>query len=475
MVEKGGSVLVTTDGAALTRESQLGGDFRLGADLVRVAALQTEKETGDGTSTTVLLTSALMRGIEKLSVASDWDPVRVTEELRAATLDVEAYLRSLSRPASPSTLHRVAEMAAHGETEIAEKVVQAVLQVGEEGSVSISPHEGTGLVLEHREGLSLEQGWASFGMCPPGASERDMDGPLVAVFRQVLRRTEDVSGAMEQASQWPGRGLVIFSPGIQGDALSTVLLNDQKKVISCVAVEYRGSPRDLSDWIDDIATVTNATVVDPQTGRTPKNFESSWLGYARRILLTRDRTTLISYMDEDIIQAIDLRASALKARAEASSHPYDRDRLSERAAALDGGLVTLKVGGRTKQEAQDRRSRTEDALLAVQSALKGGVIPGAGISYLKARFQVPNTEGGKILSHALSEPFLILAERAGKEPLVELLKAGERTLDPEIVDPVEVGCSALRNAVSVAVQIALCGGVVKGKTVGGAIPRRSVR
>lgn len=484
MVAKNGSVLVTTDGAALTRESQLGGKRRLGATLVRTAALKTEAEVGDGTSTTVLLTSALLREIGKLAVAPDWDPVRVVQEIRSAAEIADASISKLSAPPDEESLSRIAHMASHEDPLVAEKVVEAVLGVGEQGSVVIAAHEGTGIVLEQKEGLLLRSGWVSYAMAPEGANEREMDGPLVAVFRRPLRKSEDVAAAMEAATQWPGRGLLIFAPSVSGEALATILVNDKKGVLSCVAVDYSGSPGDLLDWLEDLTTVTNSTLVDPDAGRPADQFKGSWLGYARRATISKDRTLLVSYMDEEILSAIDRRVSSLRARAESSEYPFERDQLTERASTLDGGLATLRVGGLTKQEAQDRRSRVEDALRAAETALRGGIVPGAGRTYFAASFDLPETVGASILRSGLRSIFGSLAKRAGEEAPVligqaearlskdttgwlgyDLVKKNWRDLRkaPKIVDPTEVVRSSVRNAVSVACQIALCGGVLIAK------------
>jgi len=481
MVQKAGSVLVTTDGAALTRESQLAGAKRLGATLVRSAAIKTEEQVGDGTSTTVLLVDALVRQIGVRACVHDWEPVRVVAQIRAAHEIAEQQILHMSQPSDRVSLDRVALMASHEDPIIASKVVEAVLAVGEEGSVVISPYEGTGIVLEQKEGLYLNQGWASSGMAPSEGQEREMDGPLVVVFRHILRRVTDIAPAMEQASQWPGRGLVVFAPRVQGDALKTLLVNNKNGVLSCAAVEYSGSPADLMDWLEDLTTVTNATLVDPDTGMDPAKFESPWLGYARRITITKDHTLVISYLDEDILKKIDQRVLQLRARAESSSYPFEKDRLTERASALDGGLCTLRVGGLTKQEGQDRRSRVEDALRAVQTCLRGGVVPGAGLAFFRAALWLPQDEGGAILGVALRSILGALAARSGAEPAVVVAQGFEVALydpegwfgydpvlgdwrdfrdSPKVVDPTEVALAALRNAVSVACQIALCGGVL---------------
>jgi chaperonin GroEL len=483
MIEKAGSVLVTTDGAALTRETQLDGAKRLGATLIRSAAIKTDEQVGDGTSTTVILADALIREIGKRACVHGWDPVCTVAQIREAHLEAEGQIQHMSRLADRECLDRIALMASHEDPLIAEKVVEAVLAVGEGGSVVISPYEGTGIVLEQKAGLYLNQGWTSFDMAPAdGSTEREMDGPLVAVFRQGLRRVGDIATAMEQASQWPGRGLVVFAPSIQGDALKTLLVNDKKGVLSCVGVEYSGSSADLDDWLEDISAVTNSMIVDTGTGMSPEKFEGSWLGSARRVTLTREHTLVVSYLDGDIPQKIDLRVAQLRARAEVSPYPYEKAKLTERASAIDGGLCTLRIGGLTKQEGQDRRSRVEDALKAVQTCLRGGVVPGAGYALFRACVWLPQTEGGVILDRALMSVLGTLASRAGAEPQTVFREGMEVTLydpdgwygwdpllgdwrdfwvtAPRIVDPTEVVLAALRNAVSVACQIALCGVVL---------------
>lgn len=475
LVEKAGSVLATTDGAALTQESQLGGSYRLGARMVREAALKTEKEAGDGTSTTVLVTSALLRELGKCAADPDWDPVRIVREIREAARAADQYLENSSVEATEEVLRRVALMAAHGEEIVSERVLEAVLEVGEEGSVVMAPYEGTSILLERKEGLVLDSGWVSRELSPSDSTERGMDGPLVAVFGSPLRKMEDVTAAMEEASQWPGRGLIVFAPSIQGTALATLVLNNQKGVLPGMAVGFVGSPKDLRDWLEDISAVTRASIVDWEKGMDPRKFSSEWLGYARKAVVSRDRTILVSYEEDEVLASIDSRARELRTRAEKTEFPYEKDRLLERAGALDGGFCTLKVGGVTKQEGQDRRSRIEDALRAVQSALRGGVVPGAGKGMGDAARSLPDTEGARVLAKGLREPLRVLALRSKKEPEVILSRGipegwvgwdpvsdtvRDFSESPVVADPTEVLRSALRNAVSVACTIALSGVVL---------------
>ena len=483
LIEKRGVPFATTDGVSVLREAQLSDRRRIGLALIREAARETEMRTGDGTTSTALVASALSGLLLKRLAEAGADPQRLVAEVRAASSLAVERLYGFAEDADQEDLSAIALSASHGDRELADRVIEAVLTVGEEGNITLVAHEGTGIVLEHREGMTVPQGWASFELGPrSGESEREIEGPLVIVSAAPLRDMDDVVPMMESATQWPGRGLVVFASQVSGEALATMATNDRGGVLPCVAVEYDGSPRDLRGWLDDLATVTNATVLDPVAGTGPDTFCDEYLGYARKVIVSRSTTTVYSYMDDKIVARIDSQAARLKAEAEASPYPYERDRLKERAAALDGGLCLIKVGGYTKQEAQDRRGKAEDTVQAVQQALRGGVVPGAGWALFLASTYLPDTEGGKILAEALREPLRVLAVRAGLEPAGTLDIARQIAFDahspwlgldpvkrdwrnlrdaPVIVDAKEVLLATVTNAVSVACQIALVGGIIK--------------
>jgi len=482
LIEKRGAPFATTDGVSVLREAQLFDSRRIGLALIREAARETEMKTGDGTTSTALVASALSRLLLKRLAEAGSDPQRLVAEVREASSLAVERLYGFAEDADQEDLNAIALSSSHGDRELADRVIEAVLTVGEEGNITLAAHEGTGVVLEHREGKTVPQGWASFELGPrSGESEREIEGPLVIVSAAPLRTLDDVVPMMESATQWPGRGLVVFAAQVSGEALATMATNDRGGVLPCVAIEYDGSPRDLRGWLDDLATVTNATVLDPVAGTGPGEFRDEYLGYARKVVVKRNETTVYSYMDDEIVARIDAQAARLKAEAESCPYPYERDRLKERAAALDGGLCLIKVGGYTKQEAQDRRGKAEDTVQAVQQALRGGVVPGAGWASFLASTYLPDTEGGKILAQALREPLRVLARNAHLEPEATLDLAlriahegnpiwmgldpvakdwRDLRTSPRVPDAVEVVVAVVSNAVSVACQIALLGGGV---------------
>jgi chaperonin GroEL len=483
LIEKQGVPFATTDGVSVLREAQLGDKRRIGLALVREAARETESLTGDGTTTTVLMTSSLSSALIRRIAEAGSNPPQIVREVQEASKIAVERIALLSEEATQVDLAAIALSASHGDQEISDRVVEAVMTVGEEGAITLAAYEGTGVVLEYREGMEVPQGWASYEMAPrDGASERELEGPFVVVSLAPLKTMGDVVPMMESATQWPGRGLVVFAPQIYGEALATMVTNDRGGVLPCIAVEHGGSPRDLRGWAEDLATVTNATVLDPVADMGPGSFRDEYLGYARKVTVARGKTAVFSYLDDDIAKRIDAAVVRLRAESDDCPYPYERDRLKERLAALDGGLCVLKVGGFTKQEAQNRRGKAEDAVQAVQQALRGGVVPGAGWALFLASTYLPDTVGGKILAKALREPLRTLATQAGLEPAGTLLTAKQIAFDshspwlgldpvardwrnlrdsPVIVDAKEVLLAAVTNAVSVACQVALVGGVIK--------------
>ena len=465
-VNKPGGVLVSTDGASLARELRFHGMGRLGSSMVRTASSKVDEETGDGTTTTILLTGALLSTALDFYSPRTWNPVELSREIQAYLPAVEDCLGIMARTPTDAILRRVAEMSSHGDQLVSSQVVNAVTKVGENGTVLIRAGDGVGIETEYREGLVLDVGWAAHAMGRGDGTPREMEGPLVAVVDHPLYAFEDVRSLLEEASQWPGRGLVVFCPKLGGEALATLLLNDAKGIIPCTAVTYtHPSPYATLDWLEDIAVLTDAHTVGKVRGDNHREFQAAWLGSARRVTVGKHETTLIGYPDSE--NRVGKRVGELRTRGNNTSSDYDRDRYLERAAALDGGLCILHVGGYTKGEAQDRRSRVEDALHAVLSTLKTGVLPGAGraLHFVSTMPELQETHGGQVLARALEEPLRVLATRSGTsystldipsdDPWTGWCPVRHRVTDfwssPEVVDPLGVVLSSLRAAVSVAV------------------------
>lgn len=474
-VDKNGRVLVTTDGSSLAREVRFQGLERLGVSLVRSATSLVDGSSGDGTSTTILLANAIVQAALDYYTPRTWDPVSIVRELRDYLPAVESLITDMARTPDEGVLRRVALMASHGDELVSTTVVDAILRVGETGTVLLQPGDGVGIETDYREGIVLDTGWATHSMAKGNGGCRVFDGPMVAVVNEPLLTFNDVQTLMEEASQWPGRGLVIFCPKLTGDALTTLVLNDSKDVLPCIAITYLNpSTHGTLDWLEDIAAVTNAHTVDRCAGDDVRTFKSEWLGSARKITVEKHKTEILSYPDADV--RIGERVTELLQRADSTTSDYDRDRYRERAGAMDGGLCVLKVGGYTNTEAVERRSRVEDTLHAVRETLKGGVVPGGGrtLHYVSIQDELCNSISGSVLSRALEEPLRVLCARSG----VPFGTLGDLSEDPwvgwcpvrgsvenfwdgdSVVDPLGVVLGSLRAAVSVACEVILTGVVL---------------
>lgn len=479
-ISKLGTVVVTMDGSSIAQECQFKDLRRLGASLLRSASSATDKDVGDGSTTTILLAESILS--HSLTYTHKWDPVSIRDEIISAASVVRDSIRDSTVTGTRDDVLRVGEMASHGDLAIANTLFEAIQYVGESGTILLTKGDRVDPTVEKQPGVVLGGGWVS-DIFSNDSPERILEGPLVAIFATPLWEFEDVRSLAEESSQWPGRGLVIFAPKIGGQALATLGLNNKKGVLSSVVIGYKGKPHEFREWSEDLASITNGVVVDTSCGMDHKKFDPQWLGSARRITVTRDKTTIQAYEEEVFQQRRSQRIAQLEAYRKnlPDEYAYDRDRVLERIGALDGGLCRVGVGGMTESEAQDRRSRAEDALQAMKSCLGGGVAPGAGMAFLAASYRLPDTLGGLVLSEALREPLKVLVRRAGGEVGVVMTEAG-RVLQsdpsgwtgwdpttkawrnfrdqPRVVDSTKVLLRAFDSAISVACQILSTGSVL---------------
>jgi chaperonin GroEL len=464
MVSRGGKPLVTTDGSALSRELRVRGLDRVGIALSRVAATKVDDLVGDGTTTTLLLASALVDAALDTYSSRDWNPVLMVRDLEGLVPLVVEMVEAMSVPPGVDFLKEVARMTSHGDDLVAEVVTEAVQRVGENGTILVYAGEGVGIEVENRDGLVLDVGWSAhfFGRMNNWAPYV-LEGPMVAVVDGKLSSFNDIQTLLEKGSSIQGRNLVLFCRDLVDGAMETVAYNFGEA--QCLAVAFRGP--DGEGHLGDVAAVTGAHIVDARRGDDLKHFQREWLGSARKITVEKDRTEILSY--PDVEEGVAARVRELLRLAETSPHTYDQDRYKERAAALDGGLCILKVGGYTESEARERRSRVEDTLRATQEVLRSGVVPGAGraLHFVSQQPSLTMTPGGRVLKRTLEEPLRVLARKSGvsfgtlsvpdDSPWIGWCPVrGELEnfrQPPYVVDPTGVVVNALKAAVSVAVEV----------------------
>lgn len=475
LIERFAGIVPTKDGATVVREA---GDLRArqnaAIQVIQEACIAVEQRAGDGTSTTALLATEILRHGLKMTVAG-FCPMQLNSELqKAARTAVDFIYEVADRDLTEDQILRIAAGASKGDEKISEAVMKAVMEIGENGNVLVQEGQGVDIEIEFREGVVIDKGYS-----PPYAREHEheVEGCFVAIFKQPLSTIEDIRDCLETVTQWPQNSLIIFSPRVQGEALKTINLNMSKrgplhttsyqqklKDQMLIPISMKTVHEDRSGILEDLAALTGATVIDRNAGHDPSKFDPEWYGTARKVKTSLPKTEIIAYPEAD--ERIEKRILELNGELSRCQFDHDRDRLQERIAALDGGLCLLKVGGYTEMEVKERMSRVEDAVLATSTALRTGVVPGAGNTLLEASRQVDDsTMGGRILRDSLREPTRILVESrapgkgsvvvskidslwTGWDPVEKRMRDFRES--PQVIDAAASVAEAVRAAASVA-------------------------
>lgn len=432
MLDRPMGLISTRDGVTVAREVGFEEPLQnLGAKILTEACVTVNDEVGDGTTTTAILAAEMLAEGHKLVVAG-FDPNQLSLGMLTAARKVADFLMHLAIPVtSQSDLETVANLASNGDTEIARLLAEACMAVGKDGTILIEDGHGIESSLELKEGMEIDRGACSSAFLPAETQERVMDGPLVAVINRHLRTMDDVQDLLECATQWP-RDLLVIAQSVEGEALSAMVVNDQKGVKKSCAVISPGFAHHKEDYLKDIAALSGATFVDPAAGFDLQTWDPEWFGALRQAIIQPKKSTFVAY--EEIHESLDEYMASLRARMGSTTSDYDRDKLRERLAKLAGGLAVVKVGGVTEPAMKERRARVEDALGALKAALQGGLVPGAGTAHLLASrvldFDRSNDfyKGFYVVQSALRKPLHVLVTNAGGdapymvEKVVEALK-----------------------------------------------------
>jgi chaperonin GroEL len=472
--KKFGAPTITNDGVTIAREIEVEDVFEnQGAQLVREVATATNDVAGDGTTTATVLAQAIVReGLKNVSAGAN--PMGLKRGIETAVEAVVENLKSQSQEISgKEDIARVATVSSRS-TEIGEVLSEAIEKVGKDGVVNVEEGQTFGLELEFTEGMQFDKGYLSpYMVTDAERMEAVLDNPAILVANQKIGAVKDLLPVLEQVIQ-AGRPLLIVAEDVEGEALATIVVNKLRGTFQAVAVKAPGFGDRRKRMLEDIAILTGAEVITEEMGLKLENTKISQLGTARRVVVTKDTTTLIDGAgDTDGIKA---RIKQIKAEIENTDSDFDREKLQERLAKLSGGVAVVKVGAATETEMKETKHRVEDALQAARAALEEGVVPGGGVALLNAADAVKDSftlegdeaTGARIIIRALEEPIRQLATNAGLEgsvvvqqvrsgkagqginidtgELTDLVKAG-------ITDPTMVTRSALQNAASIAKNI----------------------
>jgi chaperonin GroEL len=467
-----GGPTVTNDGVTIAREIDLEDPFEnLGAQLVKSVATKTNDVAGDGTTTATVLAQAMIKAGLR-NVAAGANPIALGAGIgKAADAVSEALLKAAAPVSGQTGIAQIATVSSRDE-QIGGLVGEAMTKVGSEGVVTVEESSTLGTELEITEGVQFDKGYLSaYFITDFDRQETVFEDALVLVHREKISSLPDLLPLLEKVAQ-AGKPLLIVAEDVEGEALSTLVVNAIRKTLRVVAVKapFFGDRRKA--FLDDLAVVTGGQVVNPDVGLLLREVGLEVLGSARRIVVTKDNTTIVEGGGTE--EAIEARASQLKAEIETTDSDWDREKLEERLAKLSGGVAVIKVGAATETALKERKARVEDAVAAAKAAVEEGIVPGGGVALLQTRSALKELReslsgdealGVDVFSSALSSPMYWIAANAGLDGSVvlnrvselppghglnaETLSYGDLAADG-VIDPVKVARSAVVNAASVA-------------------------
>lgn len=473
-----GAPTVTHDGVTVAKgvdiadvdDETLG--YKVGAELIKQAANKMNDVAGDGTTTVTVLTYHILNEANKL-IAAGHNPMLLRKGLEAAAHEVTAAIEAMSEDIKADK-KRVAEVAtiSAGDAAIGDLIADVMSKVGRDGIVTVEEGQGLALESEVVEGFTFDRGFVSPYMVTDTARmEAGYSKPAVIITDKKISSTQEFVPLIEKLAQAGKKDLVLIAEDVEGEALGMLILNRLKGVFNTVAIKAPSFGDRRKDILEDIAVLTGAQVISEDRGMTFENVGLEVVGTARKIIVTKDATTIIE--GAGAVADVEARIKQITAQAAAASSEYDKENLEKRRAALSGKVAVIKVGGATETEIEEKKYRVDDAVAAVKAALAEGVVPGGGVTLINASSTVAVSDaddavaaGRSLLVRSLEQPFRILLANSGLNPdewlpQVKKAKAGQgvnvnepsKLVDLKtagVVDPTRVTKEALQNAVSIA-------------------------
>jgi chaperonin GroEL len=473
--KKWGAPTVTHDGVTVAKEIELENHFQnMGAQMLKQAATKTNDVAGDGTTTSTVVAQAIVtEGLRNLAAGAN--PMLMKRGIDAATQAVVAEIKKQATPLSGhEDIEHIASISAN-DPEIGRLLAEAMDKVGRDGVITVEEGKGLKLEVEYTEGMQFDRGYISpYFITDSGRMEAAVDEPYLLITDKKISAITDIVPVLEKLVQTGKKELVIISEDVDGEALATLVVNKLRGILNVLAVKAPGFGDRRKEMLRDIATLTGGQVISEELGKKLDATTLNDLGQARRVVSTKDDTTIIE--GHGTQEAIQGRISQIKVQIDETTSDYDREKLQERLAKLSGGVAVIKVGAATEVELKEKKARVEDALHATRAAVEEGIIPGGGVTLLRAAKATDNLQlegdakvGAELVRRALEEPVRQLVRNAGLEGsvVVERLSREERpnwgfdVMSEEycdlvakgIIDPAKVTRSALENAASVAGMI----------------------
>jgi len=471
--KKFGAPTITNDGVSIAREVELEDSFEnIGAQLVKEVATKTNDVAGDGTTTATVLAQALVReGLR--NVAAGANPMGLKKGIeKAVAAAVESLVeQSVQVDDSKAKIAQVASISA-ADPAVGEVIAEAIDKVGKDGVVTVEESNTFGMDLEFVEGMQFDKGYLSpYFVTDPERQEAVLEEPYVLLNQGKITNVADLLPLLEKVMQ-AGKPLLIISEDVEGEALATLVVNKIRGTFNSVAVKAPGFGERRKAMLQDMAILTGGQVIAEEVGLKLETADMSLLGSARKIVITKDNTTVIEGAGSSA--DVEGRVSQIKAEIDNTDSDWDREKLQERLAKLAGGVAVVQVGAATEVELKEKKHRIEDALSATRAAIEEGIVAGGGTALIRARGAVSEVvdslsgdeaTGARIVHAALEAPTRLIADNAGHEGAVIVRQTESESgavgfdaatgefvdlIDAGVIDPVKVTRAALQNAASIA-------------------------
>ncbi len=471
--KKFGAPQVTKDGVSVAKEIELEDPFaNMGAQMVKEVASKTNDDAGDGTTTATVLAQAII-GVGIKNVTAGANPMDLKRGIDKAVAKVVESLREQSQEVGGDNakIEQVATISANNDNTIGKLIAEAMAKVKNEGVITVEEAKGTETHVDVVEGMQFDRGYISaYFITDTEKMEAQLDKPYILITDKKISTMKELMGVLEPVAQ-SGRALLIIAEDVDGEALSALVVNKLRGTLKIAACKAPGFGDRRKEMLEDIATLTGATVISTDKGMKMEDANLAMLGTADKVTLNKENTTIVDGAGDK--GAIASRVQQIRASIEKATSDYDREKLQERLAKLAGGVAVLYVGAATEVEMKEKKDRVDDALAATRAAVEEGIVPGGGVAYIRATAKLEGlkgenddqTTGIQIVKRAIEEPLRQIVANAGGEGSVVVNKVKEGSgafgynarddrfedmLAAGIIDPTKVSRVALENAASIA-------------------------
>lgn len=470
--KKFGAPTVTKDGVTVAKEVELEDPIEnMGAQMVKEVASKTSDVAGDGTTTATVLAQAIYREGLKY-VTSGANPMDLKRGIDLAVSELIKALKELSQPIKDNKeIAQVGSISANNDKIIGDLIAKAMDKVGKDGVITVEEAKGTDTTVDVVEGMQFDRGYLSpYFVTNADSMEAELEKPMILIHDKKISAMKDLLPILEKVAQ-QGRPLLIIAEDLEGEALATLVVNKLRGTLKICAVKAPGFGDRRKAMLEDIAILTNGTVISEEQGYKLENATLSYLGTAERVVVDKDNTTIVEGAGSK--DNIKKRINEIKNQIEKTTSDYDKEKLQERLAKLSGGVAVLKIGATTEVEMKEKKARVEDALHATRAAVEEGIVPGGGVALLRVANALDKTKsdnediklGINIIKKSIEEPIRQIVFNAGEEGsvIVNKVKDGkgsygynaatseyEDLIKAGVIDPTKVTRVALENAASVA-------------------------